>query len=67
MGNEVMELKTNEKLLNALHVALTKKTTSQDIMEQRVSYVFGSISKESNVTRERIRKLLAEHDGIEAA
>lgn len=67
MGNEVLELKTNEALLHALHTALAKKTTPQDILEQRVSYVYGSISKNSNVTRDRVRKLLVEHDGLEIA
>lgn len=66
MSNEILELKTNSALLNALHNSLLKKPTAEEIMEQRVSFVFSSLNSGSSVTRDRVRKLLAEQEGIAA-
>lgn len=66
MSNEILELKTSSALLDALHNSLSKKPTAEEIMEQRVSYVFGSLDSDSSVTRDRVRKLLAEQEGIAA-
>lgn len=66
MGNEILELKTNAELLEALQKSLTRKPTAEEIREQRVSFVYGSLSSKSSVTRDRVRQLLVEQSGIEA-
>lgn len=63
MGNQV-ELKTNDMLLRALQDAVSKKPSQKEIMDQRVSFVFGSLDSSSNVTRERVRKIIEEQDGL---
>jgi hypothetical protein len=55
--------KTNESLLSALREASQRKMSHQEIQAQKVSFVYGSISPKSSVTRERIRQLLAEQEG----
>lgn len=64
MGNEILELKTSDSLLNALHEACLKKLSAQEILEQRVSFVFGSLGADSSVTREKVRQILVEQDGV---
>ncbi len=67
MGNEVLNLRTKPELLDALQRSLGRKPTAKDIQEQRVSFVYGSLSSKSNVTRDQVRKLLVEQDGLEVA
>ena len=61
-----MEIKTDEKLLQALKRAAGHKPTAAELKEQRVSFIFGSMKNSSNVTRSRIAELLKEHDGVAA-
>lgn len=63
MNNVLLGLKTNEDLLNKLQQAATRKPSPNDILEQRVSFVFGSIKPSSGVTRERVRQVIIEQDG----
>lgn len=63
MGHE-FELKTSDVLLRALQGALAKKPTPREIMNQRVSFVFGSLDAKSNVTREQVRKIIEEQEGL---
>ena len=59
MGDHILELKTNAKLLSALNDSVKRPQTAEDRKEQRVSFVFGSLDSESSVTRERVREILA--------
>ena len=65
MGDGVLNLKTKPELLTALQESLNRRPTAHEIQEQRVSFVYGSLSSKSNVTREQVRKLLVEKDGLE--
>lgn len=67
MGNEVLGLKTDEDLLKALREALSHKPTAEEIEEQRVSFVYGSLSSKSSVTRDQVRHFVADRDGLKAA
>jgi hypothetical protein len=67
MGNEALNLRTDPELLEALQKSLARKPTVKDIQEQRVSFVYGSLGSKSNMTREQVRKLLVEQDGLEVA
>jgi hypothetical protein len=64
---EIMEIKTNEGLLRALFAAKARKSTPQELREQRVSFIYGCLGGSSNVTRERIQNVLDEQDGKVAA
>lgn len=63
MGDDVFKLKTDEALLEKLKVAAEVKQTHADLLEQRISFIFGSIDPESGITRERIRQSLVEQEG----
>ena len=62
MGN-LRNLKTDERLLKALNDSSKHEQSESERHEQRVSFVFGSLDSGSNVTRERVRELLAQ-DGL---
>jgi len=63
----LMELKTNPKLLSSLKDAASKKQTVDEIREQKVSFVYGSLSSKSAVTREQVRQLLVDREGVVVA
>lgn len=56
MGEEVTKLKTNEDLLKEL--AKVRKPTANQVRQQRVSFVYGSLDSTSAITREQVRKEL---------
>ena len=47
------ELKTREELLSALRRASTRELSAQELHNQRVSFVMGSLKEESGITRAR--------------
>jgi hypothetical protein len=57
-------LKSEPGLLSALQEAAKRKQTQREILEQRVSYVFGIIDSKNGVTREVVRSMLLEKDGL---
>jgi hypothetical protein len=64
MGNQApQDLKTDQSLLDRLKQAASSKQTTQEKLEQRVSFIFGSLDSKSEVTREKIRQLLIEQQG----
>lgn len=56
MGDTMTNLKTDARLLKEMHDA--RKPTREEIKEQRVSFVFGSLDAKSPITREQVRKIL---------
>lgn len=63
MGNELLKLRTKDSLLEALQASLSRKPTAEEVREQRVSFVYGSLSSRSNVTRDQVRQRLVEQEG----
>ena len=63
MGSNMPEPKTDETLLRALHEAAQRKLSPEELREQRVSFIMGTVKSDSGVTRERIRHVLAEQEG----
>ena len=63
MDNGFLALKTDRHLLAKLQQPATHKPSPKEILEQRVSFVFGSIKPASGVTRERVRQVILEQDG----
>ena len=63
MDNQFLGLKTDPALLRKLQRSADHKPSADEIMKQRVSFVFGSMKSSSGVTRERVRQVLLEQDG----
>jgi hypothetical protein len=59
----ICELKTDGKLLEALGSASLRKKTTEELHEQRVSFIYASMDKDSGVTRAKIEEVLAEQLG----
>jgi hypothetical protein len=66
MTDSLLTLKTRPDLLAALRAVATKPMTAGDLLEQRVSFVYGSIDAASGVTRERVRQLILQQEGSTA-
>lgn len=60
--DSILGLKTDPRLLAAVHSA-SKRLSPQEIMEQRVSFVYGSMGHESNMTKEQVRRVILEQGG----
>jgi hypothetical protein len=63
MVDRVLDLKDGDRLKKALKGAASVPMTAEDVMRQRVSYVYGSIDADNGVTRERVRQLILEQEG----
>ena len=62
--DSVLSLKTDERLLDAVRRASLRKLDANDLMEQRVSFVYGSIGKDdTGITKEQVRKIILEQQG----
>ena len=57
------DLKTDHALLERLKAAASASLTAEELREQRVSFIIGSLGKDSSITRERVKEVLAEHEG----
>lgn len=59
----VKDLHTAPDLLTDLERSVTKRPSANELFEQRVSFIFGSMSPDSDITREQIRKALVTSAG----
>lgn len=59
----MVSVKTNESLIQALEKAAKRKPTADELRQQRVSYVYGSVKSSNSLTKARIKDLLAEQLG----
>jgi hypothetical protein len=59
MTNEALKTATDKRLIDALTEAAKKGRSSKEAAEQKISYVYSAMDKESGVTKERIREELA--------
>lgn len=57
------DLQTNEALLKALRDPRSKTPTPEEMQKQRVSFIMGSLSNDSSVTRARVGEILAAQEG----
>ena len=60
MGINFLEPNTDRCLLEALEKSVKQKRTSEEAEAQKVSFIFSAMDKESGVTKQRIREILAE-------
>jgi hypothetical protein len=62
------ELKTQESLLKSLRTAAARsKLTQEELYKQRVSFIMGSLSDSSTLTRAQVTKALADIEGRKSA
>lgn len=64
MAKNFLDLDTSPDLLLALKGAAHHKQSAEEVLEQRVSFVYGSVGSKNGVTREQVRKLILEQEGI---
>lgn len=57
------KIKTENGLLIKLQRSTSAHPSSQELFEQRVSFVLGAIDSESNVTRDQVRRILEQEAG----
>lgn len=61
--DKVLSLKTDAGLLKAIELAANRKLSANEIQEQRVSYVYGSMGNHNSVTREQVRRVIRAQEG----
>ena len=59
------QLKTKPSLIDALKSAAQKPISADEMQQQRVSFIMGTLKDSSTVTREQVRKVLSQQDGGE--
>lgn len=57
------EIQTDRSLLEALRKAAGKKLSAEQLRRQKVSFIMGSLNKDSTITREFVEKELRRIDG----
>lgn len=63
MGDALLQLKTDNSLIQALNRALTDKPSAEELLEQRVSFIYGALDADSGMTREAIKEILVQQKG----
>jgi len=61
------DIRTNPKLLSALKSVPDRKLTEDELYKQRVSFIMGSLSDNSTVTRAQVTEVLADFEGRKSA
>lgn len=62
--DNLLLLKSSDEVLAALKSAAHSKQTAEQINEQRVSFIYGSIKEHGTITRAQIKDILSEKQGI---
>jgi hypothetical protein len=62
-----VQLKTNPALLRAIKQAATRTSTEKELRAQRISFVYGSLSASSSVTRAQVQVVIDKQEGRVAA
>lgn len=63
MSERIPEIKTGNALLKALKSAASGKLTYEELFEQRVSFVYGSLKPSSSITKDKVREIIKEQEG----
>lgn len=58
--------KTDPKLLSALHNAAGKRLSAEKLRKQKVSFIMGTLGKDSTVTKDRVEQELEKLSGSAA-
>lgn len=62
--DSLLSLKSSDKMLADLKNAANSKQTAEQINEQRISFIYGSVKESANITRAKIKDILSEKQGI---
>ncbi|MEN5113437.1 hypothetical protein ABE453_05400 [Brevundimonas diminuta] len=57
------QLKTDQALLERLKVAASQKMSREEVMRQRLSFVYGNLPTDSAMTRPQVSEALARLEG----
>ena len=60
------DLKTDPKLLRSLAAAVKRELTPDQLLRQKISFIMGSLSEDSTITRAKIEKALRKSEGFAA-
>ena len=61
--DSVLAMKTNSGLLDVIKRVSSRHMTSRELIDQRVSFVYGSMDEKNGVTREKIRQVILSQVG----
>lgn len=59
----VLALKTNERVLAQMVTSVARGVCPAEMLEQRVSYVYGSVSHENSATKQQVREVICANVG----
>jgi hypothetical protein len=57
------DIRTDGRLLAKLKEAAGKPMTAEEIRNQRISYVMGTLDTESTLTRDEVERMLLQREG----
>ncbi len=63
----VLALKSSSTLTDAIHRAAARKISPDEMLEQRVSFVFGSMKQDNGVTKDQVRQAIRSQMGATQA
>lgn len=61
--DSMFSMKTNAGLLDSIKKISSMHMSSREIIEQRISFVYGSIDSKNGITREKVRQVILEQVG----
>lgn len=61
--DSLLAMKTNTGLLDAIKRASHKHMSSRELIDQRVSFIYGSMDTKNGITREKIRQVILSQVG----
>lgn len=62
-SSPMTKIRTDSNLLKRLEEATEKPLSRDELRNQRVSFVMGSLKKDSTITRDQVEKVLQEQEG----
>lgn len=58
MNSHALDINTNPKLLTALREAVKRTPSDQEMLQQRISFIYGSVGNSGQITRAKIEAVL---------
>lgn len=56
---------TDEQLLKRLHESAAKPVTKSELARQQISFVYGNLPSDSNITRDQVAQRLKMNEGAD--
>jgi hypothetical protein len=61
--NDMADAKTRSELISALQKSAKTKISAEELQAQRISFIMGTLKKDSGITREKVQRVLEEQKG----